>query len=48
MNLQALEQLENELELMIINYAKEQGTVVAVHIERNQVPLFTHLMDGTL
>ncbi|AKG36334.1 heme-binding protein [Paenibacillus durus] len=60
MNLQALEQLENELVLpqftnedalelglMIINYAKEQGTAVAVHIERNRVPLFTHLMDGT-
>ncbi|MGN7469886.1 heme-degrading domain-containing protein [Brevibacillus sp. SAFN-007a] len=35
------------LGLAIIAYAKEQGTSIAVHIERNRVPLFTHLMDGT-
>ncbi|WP_083205155.1 heme-binding protein [Bacillus sp. FJAT-27264] len=36
-----------ELGFTIINYAKEQGTSIAVHIERNRVPLFTHLMEGT-
>jgi uncharacterized protein (UPF0303 family) len=35
------------LGLTLINYAKENGKSVAVHIERNRVPLFTHLMDGT-
>ncbi|MYL31264.1 MULTISPECIES: heme-binding protein [Halobacillus] len=36
-----------ELGLELIQYAKENGKSVAVHIERNRVPLFTHLMDGT-
>jgi len=36
-----------ELGMIVVNYAKEQGTSVAVHIERNRVPLFTHLMEGT-
>ncbi|AJY76223.1 heme-degrading domain-containing protein [Paenibacillus beijingensis] len=35
------------LGLKIIEYAKENGTSIAVHIEGNRVPLFTHLMEGT-
>ncbi|WP_141433886.1 heme-degrading domain-containing protein [Bacillus sp. 03113] len=35
------------LGMTLINYAKENGKSVAIHIERNRVPLFTHLMDGT-
>lgn len=31
----------------IIEYAKENEKSVAVHIEINQVPVFTHLMEGT-
>jgi uncharacterized protein (UPF0303 family) len=33
--------------LELVNLAKENGVNIAVHIERNRVPLFTHLMDGT-
>lgn len=35
------------LGMILINYAKENNKAVAIHIERNRVPLFTHLMDGT-
>ncbi|OBZ16368.1 MULTISPECIES: heme-binding protein [Bacillales] len=31
----------------IVQYARENNAAVAVHIERNRVPVFTHLMDGT-
>ncbi|RXZ77569.1 hypothetical protein EBB07_30100 [Paenibacillaceae bacterium] len=31
----------------IVQYAQENKVAVAVHIERNRVPVFTHLMDGT-
>ncbi|GAA3407529.1 heme-degrading domain-containing protein [Paenibacillus hodogayensis] len=31
----------------IVQYAQEKSVAVAVHIERNRVPVFTHLMDGT-
>lgn len=31
----------------IVQYAQENSVAVAVHIERNRVPVFTHLMDGT-
>lgn len=31
----------------IVQYAKENNVAVAIHIERNRVPVFTHLMDGT-
>ncbi|MGX1831320.1 heme-binding protein [Paenibacillus taichungensis] len=31
----------------IVQYAQENNVAVAVHIERNRVPVFTHLMDGT-
>lgn len=33
--------------LILINYAKENEKSVAIHIEQNRVPLFTHLMEGT-
>ena len=36
-----------QLGIELVNYAKENGKSVAVHIERNRVPLFTHLMEGT-
>ncbi|AZB41972.1 heme-degrading domain-containing protein [Bacillus sp. FJAT-42376] len=36
-----------KLGMTVVDYAKENGKSVAVHIERNRVPLFTHLMDGT-
>ncbi|MBP3041260.1 heme-degrading domain-containing protein [Bacillaceae bacterium Marseille-Q3522] len=36
-----------QLGMTLIDYAKETGKSVAIHIERNRVPLFTHLMDGT-
>lgn len=32
---------------LIVQYAQENNVSVAVHIERNRIPLFTHLMDGT-
>ncbi|WP_243388011.1 heme-degrading domain-containing protein [Bacillus kexueae] len=35
------------LGMILVNYAKERGTSIAVHIERNRIPLFTHLMEGT-
>ncbi|WP_141603545.1 heme-degrading domain-containing protein [Terrilactibacillus laevilacticus] len=35
------------LDMTLIQYAKENGKSIAIHIERNRVPLFTHLMDGT-
>jgi uncharacterized protein (UPF0303 family) len=35
------------LGMTLVNYAKENNKAVAIHIERNRVPLFTHLMDGT-
>ncbi|MEE3954477.1 heme-degrading domain-containing protein [Peribacillus frigoritolerans] len=35
------------LGMTLIDYAKENNKAVAIHIERNRVPLFTHLMDGT-
>ncbi|MGR9049804.1 heme-binding protein [Halobacillus faecis] len=45
------EQFTNEqalqLGMELVNYAKENGKSVAVHIEKNRLPLFTHLMDGT-
>ncbi|MGE6492716.1 heme-binding protein [Exiguobacterium sp. NPDC077395] len=31
----------------IIDLAKEDGVNVAVHIEKNRIPVFTHLMEGT-
>ncbi|WP_234489892.1 heme-binding protein [Paenibacillus sp. S28] len=31
----------------IVQYAEENNVAVAIHIERNRVPVFTHLMDGT-
>lgn len=31
----------------IVQYAQENNVAVAIHIERNRVPVFTHLMDGT-
>lgn len=31
----------------IIDLAKEDGVNVAVHIEKNRIPVFTHLMGGT-
>ena len=36
-----------ELGLIIMALAKENDVNVAVHIEKNRIPLFTHLMDGT-
>ncbi|WP_231572111.1 heme-binding protein [Pontibacillus halophilus] len=36
-----------QLGIELINYAKENGKSVAVHVEKNHLPLFTHLMDGT-
>ncbi|MER2033895.1 heme-binding protein [Exiguobacterium indicum] len=36
-----------ELGLIIVALAKENDVNVAVHIEKNRIPLFTHLMDGT-
>ncbi|MCA0171209.1 heme-degrading domain-containing protein [Bacillus sp. RAR_GA_16] len=36
-----------QLGLELVKNAKENGKSVAVHIERNRIPLFTHLMDGT-
>jgi uncharacterized protein (UPF0303 family) len=35
------------LGMTLIDYAKENNKAVAIHIERNRVPLFTHLMNGT-
>ncbi|MFT8870759.1 MAG: heme-binding protein [Sporolactobacillus sp.] len=35
------------LGLLLIHYAKEKGQSIAIHIERNRVPLFTYLMSGT-
>ncbi|WP_312109918.1 heme-binding protein [Brevibacillus reuszeri] len=35
------------LGLTLINYAKENGVAIAIHIERNRVPVFTYLMEGT-
>ncbi|MTH55292.1 heme-degrading domain-containing protein [Bacillus mangrovi] len=35
------------LGMELISLAKENGVNIAVHVERNRVPLFTHLMDGT-
>jgi uncharacterized protein (UPF0303 family) len=32
---------------LIVKHAQENKAAVAVHIERNRVPVFTHLMDGT-
>lgn len=32
---------------LIVQYAQENNVAVAVHIERNRIPVFTHLMDGT-
>jgi uncharacterized protein (UPF0303 family) len=31
----------------IVKLAQENNVAVAIHIERNRVPVFTHLMDGT-
>lgn len=31
----------------IVQSAQDNKVAVAVHIERNRVPVFTHLMDGT-
>ncbi len=36
-----------ELGMELVQYATENGKSVAVHIEKNRLPLFTHLMDGT-
>ncbi|WP_270182318.1 heme-binding protein [Alkalihalobacillus sp. CinArs1] len=36
-----------KLGMELVQYAKENGKSVAVHIEKNRLPLFTHLMDGT-
>ncbi|MBN8233792.1 heme-degrading domain-containing protein [Halobacillus kuroshimensis] len=36
-----------KLGLTLVDYAKETGVSIAVHVERNRVPLFTHLMEGT-
>ncbi len=36
-----------EMGLGIIALARENDVNVAVHIEKNRVPLFTHLMEGT-
>lgn len=36
-----------ELGLTIVALAKENDVNVAVHIEKNRVPLFTHLMEAT-
>lgn len=45
------EQFTNEdaldLGMTLIKYAKENEKLVAIHIERNRVPLFTHLMEST-
>jgi uncharacterized protein (UPF0303 family) len=35
------------LGMTLIDYSKENNKAVAIHIERNRVPLFTHLMNGT-
>ncbi|MBM7649636.1 uncharacterized protein (UPF0303 family) [Bacillus ectoiniformans] len=35
------------LGMELVNLAKQDGVNIAVHVERNRVPLFTHLMDGT-
>ncbi|NMH67959.1 hypothetical protein HF072_04075 [Bacillus sp. RO3] len=35
------------LGMELVHLAKENGVNIAVHVERNRVPLFTHLMDGT-
>lgn len=35
------------LGMTLIDIAKENNKSVAIHIERNRVPLFTHLMEGT-
>ncbi|MGZ9818063.1 heme-binding protein [Peribacillus simplex] len=35
------------LGMTLVNYANENNKAVAIHIERNRVPIFTHLMDGT-
>ncbi|MEC3883539.1 heme-degrading domain-containing protein [Halobacillus sp. HZG1] len=36
-----------KLGMELVQYAKENDKSVAVHIEKNRLPLFTHLMDGT-
>ncbi|MCO7127081.1 heme-degrading domain-containing protein [Sporolactobacillus shoreicorticis] len=36
-----------QLGLLLIDYAKKNGKSIAIHIERNRVPLFTYLMEGT-
>ncbi|MGC5772742.1 heme-binding protein [Paenibacillus pabuli] len=36
-----------EIGNLIVQYAQENNVAVAIHIERNRVPVFTHLMDGT-
>lgn len=36
-----------EMGLGIIALAQENDVNVAIHIEKNRVPLFTHLMEGT-
>jgi uncharacterized protein (UPF0303 family) len=36
-----------QLGMELVNLAKENGVNIAVHVERNRVPLFTHLMGGT-
>ncbi len=36
-----------QLGMTLVQYAKEHKKGIAVHIERNRIPLFTHLMDGT-
>ena len=33
--------------MALVKYAKENNKAVAIHIERNRVPIFTDLMDGT-
>jgi uncharacterized protein (UPF0303 family) len=35
------------LGMELVQLAKENSVNIAVHVERNRVPLFTHLMDGT-
>ncbi|MFT8321925.1 MAG: heme-degrading domain-containing protein [Bacillus sp. (in: firmicutes)] len=36
-----------KLGLLITDYAKETDKAIAIHIERNRVPIFSHLMEGT-
>ncbi|MFF2853551.1 heme-degrading domain-containing protein [Peribacillus sp. NPDC058002] len=35
------------LGMTLVNYAKENNKSIGIHIERNRVPLFSHLMDGS-